>query len=53
MSSFRHSTLIITAKVETLKVAKSGTARGVTGAMLTGIPLIVSAMMKLIQLLGK
>jgi hypothetical protein len=45
MSSFRHSTLIITAKVETLKVAKSATARGVTGAMLAGIPLIVSAMM--------
>ena len=45
MSSFRHSTLIITAKAETLKVAKSATARGVTGAMLAGIPLIVSAMM--------
>ena len=45
MSSFRHSTLIITAKVETLKVTKSATARGITGAMLTGIPLIVSAMM--------
>ena len=45
MSSFRHSTLIITAKVETLKVAKSATARGVTCVMLAGIPLIVSAMM--------
>ena len=45
MSSFRHSTLIITMKVETLKVTKSATARGITGAMLTGIPLIVSAMM--------
>ena len=45
MSSFRHSTLIITAKVETLKVTKSATARGITGAMLAGIPLIVSAMM--------
>ena len=45
MSSFRHSTLIITGKVETLKVAKSATARGVTGAMLAGIPLVVSAIM--------
>lgn len=45
MSSFRHSTLIITVKVEALKVIKSATAWGVTGAMLAGIPLIVSAMM--------
>ena len=45
MSSFRHSTLIITGKVETLKVAKSATAWGVTGAMLAGIPLVVSAIM--------
>ena len=45
MSSFRHSTLIITVKVEALKVVKSATAWGVTGAMLAGIPLVVSAMM--------
>ena len=45
MSSFRHSTLIITVKVEALKVIKSATAWGVTGAMLAGIPLVVSAMM--------
>ena len=42
---FRHSTLIITVKVEALKVIKSATAWGVTGAMLAGIPLVVSAMM--------